>query len=131
MPVMGRQLDHHADILERVGEEHHHDADSDEAAEVVAGDCHDVKRGEENKGDDADENRAADEPVLLAQHGEDVVVVRGGGVEEAELVERVLRAEALAEKPPEPIAVRHWFKSQPAPRGSRSGLRNERMRLAW
>ncbi len=69
--------------------------DGKQAAQVVLGHHRDVDRREQQQREDRNQNRAAHEPVLLAEHGEDKVVVDDRARQEAQLVERVRRLEPL------------------------------------
>lgn len=81
-------------------------------------------RAGEGQGEEAGEKEAvkpqkphdAHEPPLLGPHGEDEVRVPEG--DEAELGLGAL-AVALAEKPPEPMAMVDWMTWKPWPKGSR------------
>ena len=89
----GQHRQHHADVDHHLAEQPDHDAEGDVADERVLGAAGDPDRGVGDGEEEPDHQQRADQPELLAEHGEDEVGVGLGKV--APLL--LAGADALAE----------------------------------
>src|SRR3979411_727767 len=86
----------HTDVLENVRENERTDSDHEEQTKLVAGKERDEKTREQEQSKRTDKKHSSDKSPLLADRGENVVVVHGGGGEKAEFDLRIRRFETFA-----------------------------------
>src|ERR1700693_1266887 len=88
--------DSHADVLENVGENERSDSNNEKQAELVASKKRHEKTGQQKQGKCDDKKHAANKAPLLADCGEDVIVVNGGGGKKTQLDLGVWRLETFS-----------------------------------
>ena len=91
-----QHCDRHSDVLEDVGEDERRDPDDQKQTELVAGEKSDEKTRHQEQGKRADQKDPADKSPLLADGGENVVVVHSRSRQKAKLDLRVRRLESLS-----------------------------------
>ena len=91
-----QQRNRHSDVLEDVRENERSDPDDEQQSELIAGKKSDEQTGQQQKRESADQKHPADESPLLADGGENVVVMNGRRRQKTELDLRVRRLEPFA-----------------------------------
>ena len=92
----GQHRDRHPDVLEDMGENERGDPDDQKQSKLIAGKKSDKETRHQQQGECANQKHSADKSPLLADGGENVVVVHGSGGQKSELDLRVWRFESFA-----------------------------------
>ncbi len=91
-----QQRDGHSDVLENVREDKRGDPHSEKQPKLISRKERDKKTRHQEQSERTDEKHPTDKAPLLADGGENVVVVHGGSGKKAKLDLRVWRFESLA-----------------------------------
>ena len=98
----GQQARHHADVQKGLKAHQGHDAHHHQAAEPVPGMEGDPEAPENQRREQQHDNGGANQAQLLADDGEDEIVVL------LRQIEKLLAALPQAHSPPEPMVMRLW-----------------------
>src|SRR5207237_6433780 len=85
--------DRHPDVLKDVGENESGDSDDEQQSELITGTKSNEEAGQQEQGESTEQKHSPDKSPLLADGGENVIVVHGRSGQETELDLGIRRVE--------------------------------------